>query len=316
MHYDLTDLRILIWIADLGSFAAAAKRANLSVSALSDRIRRLEEEAGVPLLERSARGSVPTSAGLELIAHARAIQVETDRLNFTVSAWKHRDSGVIRVAANSHALAASLPLALASFMAQNKGAFVQIREDLSDAIGRMVSEGTADLGIAGASAQFPNLELVPFPSGRLGLLAPEGHPLADRPSIRFRETLDFPQISLEERSAISIQLTEKAQSIGRDFVVTARLRGFETVCHMVAAGVGISILPSSVVAQSILAAGARFVPLAEDWAECTLVLCLPLDRPVSRAVRRLAEEVSQTEMHHRDSAWPKATEREDLVDLH
>jgi len=295
MHYDLTDLRVLVWIADLGSFAAAAKRANLSISALSDRIRRLEEGAGVPLLERTARGSLPTAAGLELVAHARAILLQADRLNFTVAAWKHRESGVIRVAANSHALAASLPDALAAFMAEHKGVFVQLREELSDVVGRLVSEGTADLGVAGASAHFTNLEIIPFASGRLGLLVPRGHPLVDRESVDFAETLDLPQISLEEPSAISIFLGEKASGLGRDLVVPIRLRGFEGVCRMVSAGAGISILPSSVVGRSTFQSGAVFIPLTDAWAACTLVLCLPTDRPVPKVVRLLADEIICTE---------------------
>jgi DNA-binding transcriptional LysR family regulator len=302
MHYDLTDLRVLVLIADLGSFSAAAKRANLSLSALSERIRRLEDGAGVPLLQRTARGSAPTPAGLQLIAHARAIQLQADRLNRTVAAWKGPGAGVIRLAANSHALAGSLPDALASFRSRHKGIFVEVYEDLSEAIGRAVADGGADIGVAGASAALPNLRLIPFRSGELGLLVYRGHPLAGRRSIAFAETLDYPQISLEERSAINVFLGEKAGSLGRELVVPIRLRGFEGVCRMVSAGTGISVLPSSVVGQSTLDAGAEFIPLEDDWADCTLVLCLPRDRPVRRTVDLLANEITKTESRHFDVA--------------
>ncbi|WP_421950832.1 LysR family transcriptional regulator [Pelagibacterium sp.] len=302
MHYDLIDLRVLVWIADLGSFSAAAKRAHLSISALSDRIKRLEDSVGVPLLERSARGSMPTPAGLELIAHARAVQQQTDRLDFTLAAWKHRDAGVIRVAANSHALAGSLPTALGRFMQVHGNVFIQVREELSSAIGVAVTEGMADIGVAGASANFPGLDCTPYRSGVLGLLVPAGHALADRSNLTYAETLDYPHISLEEPSAINVFLTEKAKVIGRELVVPIRLRSFEGVCHMVAAGAGISILPSTVVDEATIERGTHFIPLAEDWADCTLVLCLPKDRPVSHIARKLADEIVEQEKHHLDVA--------------
>ncbi len=78
-------------------------------------------------------------------------------------------------------------------------------------------------------------------------------------------------------------------------VVPIRLRSFEGVCRMVAAGAGISILPSTTVNQATLDAGTRFIPLRDDWAPCQMVLCLPKDRPVSPIVRLLAAEVIRTE---------------------
>ena len=224
-------------------------------------------------------------------------------------------ASLIRLAANSHALAGSLPEALASFMARHKGVFIQVREDLSAAIGLAVAEGIADLGVAGASVQFPNLDCTPFRSGGLGLLLPPGHPLAERHIISFAETLDYPQISLEEPSAISVFLSDQARLLGRDLVVPMRLRSFEGVCHMVAAGAGMSMVPSSVVSRATLDTGTRFVPLAEDWADCTLLLCMPRDRPVARIVKLLAEEITAAESHHPDFAREAWSQRERALEL-
>lgn len=293
LHYDLVDLRLFALIVDLGGFAAAARRANLSVSALSERIKRMEESAGILLLERSARGSKPTRAGAELASHARAILLQTERLDGTAAAWKHSEKGMIKLLANSNAITSFLPDVLASFLARHRDVVVDLHEDTSDEIGRAVRAGEADLGIAAGNARLESLALRPFRVDRLILLIPAGNRLSGRKSTAFDQLLDEDFIGLDKQSAIHAYLGQQALRLGRELTVRIRLRSFEGVCRMVAAGAGVAILPESAVSASAIKAGAEVVQLTDTWAERELVICLPKDRPVSRLVELLVKEIAQ-----------------------
>jgi DNA-binding transcriptional LysR family regulator len=293
LHYDLVDLRLFVLIVDLGGFAAAARQANLSVSALSERIRRMEESAGVPFLERSARGSKPTRAGAELAGHARAILLQAERLNGTAAAWKNSEKGLIKLLANSNALTSFLPDVLASFLARHRDVVVDLHEDTSDEIGRAVRAGEADLGIAAGNARLESLELRPFRVDRLILLIPAGHRLSGRKSVGFDQLLDEDFIGLDKQSAIHAYLGQQALRLGCKLTVRIRLRSFEGVCRMVAAGAGVAILPESAVSASAIKAETEVVQLTDTWAERELVICLPKDRPVSSLVELLVIEIAQ-----------------------
>lgn len=297
MHYDLIDLRYFVLAVDAGGIAAAARQANISVSALSERLKALEEQAGVALLTRSAKGSRPTQAGLELSAQARAVLMQAERLNGVVAAWKQkdRDGGLVRLRANSNAITSFLPEALARFLARNPEVVVDLNEDTSDEIVRAVRVGDADLGIAAGNVNMEGLETRLFRSDRLVLLVPPGHALAGAKVVDFATVLDEPFIGLDRQSAIQGYLAGQAQKLGQELVPRIRLRSFEGVCRMVAAGAGVAIVPESAVSQPVLEAGAQTVALTASWTRRDLVLCLPRDRPVSPLVRRLAADILEPE---------------------
>ncbi|WP_108658808.1 LysR substrate-binding domain-containing protein [Acuticoccus kandeliae] len=293
MHYDLTDLRLLISVIEAGSMAEAARHNHISVSALHGRMKVLETRCGVQLLERTAKGSKPTRAGHVVAGHARAVLLQVERLNGAVEAWKKRESGVIRLRANSNAITGFLPDVVASFLARHPDVIVDLHEDTSDEIASAVRSGDADIGIAAENAQLDGIETHPFLSDRLVFLVPPGHALYDRVAVSFSEVVDESFITLDERSAIHLYLHQHARRMGRELTVRIRLRSFESVCRMVAAGAGVSIVPVSVVPPQCLEKGAKVIAIADAWSLRNLVICLPRDRPVSSLVRKLATDVAE-----------------------
>ncbi|GGI27612.1 MULTISPECIES: LysR substrate-binding domain-containing protein [Bradyrhizobium] len=294
MHFDLVDLRLLVLVVDRGGLAAAARHANLSVSALSERMKSLEERAGLQLFERTVKGTRPTSAGLEFAGHARSILMQAERLSGAVRSWRKRERGLIRMRANSNAIASFLPDVLASYLARHPDVTVDLQEQTSDLIAVAVRAGEADLGIAAENAQFEGLRTEPFGVDRLVVLVPPGHWLADYTSIGFAEVLNEHFIGLDEQASIQTYLADHARRLGRELVIRIRLRGFESVCRMVAAGAGVAVVPVSVISSSVKDAGARAVELSDNWAQRNLVVCLPVDRPVSDLVQRLIADIARS----------------------
>jgi DNA-binding transcriptional LysR family regulator len=295
MRYDLRDLRLLVAVVEAGGIAAAARRVHLSVSALSERITALEAGAGLPLLARGARGSAPTAAGLELAAHARAVLLQAERLDGAVAAWRGREQGEVRLMANSNALASFLPDVLARFLARHPDVQIDLREALSDEIARAIRAGEAELGVAAGTADLSGLEVRPFRKDRLVLLVPEGHALAVRKRVSYAETLDEAFVGLDEGAAIQSYIADHAARLGRSLKPRIRLRSFEGVARMVAAGAGIAIVPASTVTRAQRDAGARVVDLTDAWAVRDLVICISAGRVVPRLVERLVGSLCSDE---------------------
>jgi DNA-binding transcriptional LysR family regulator len=90
MHFDLTDLRLFLHVVEAGSITGGAARSGLALASASARVRGMEEQAGVILLERGRRGVEPTAAGRTLVHHARRVDQQMERMRWRCAA---RDRG-------------------------------------------------------------------------------------------------------------------------------------------------------------------------------------------------------------------------------
>lgn len=273
-RFDLVDLGLFRQVVEAGSITHGAQRAHLALAAASARIRAMEESLGAPLLTRGRQGVSPTPAGRALLAHARSILAGTDRLREEMAAYSGGAAGQIRVVANTHALIEFLPDPLSGFLASHPGIAVEIEERTSDEIVGLVAEGTADFGILSGTVDTGALATIPFREDRFVLVAAQGDPLAGRADVAFAEVLERELVGLDRRSAISRFLAEKAARGGRPMRLRAQLRGFDAVCRLVEARVGLAILPESTALRAARTLALAVIPLSDSWARRDLTLCL------------------------------------------
>lgn len=264
MHWDLTDLRLFLAVAEAGSITVGAARANLALAAASARLRGLEAALGVPLLTRGRRGSVLTPAGQALLHHARRLQGQIAQMQGELAAYGQGLAGQLRLPANSAACEAFLPAALPGFLAAHPGLDVVVEERPSHAIARAVATGAAELGIAAGWA-VPGLQRQPFARDRLVVALPPGHPRAGGAAPRLAALLAEDWIGLAEGSALQDHLARQAPAAMR---LRLRLGGMDALCRAVAAGAGIAILPEAIARRHPVAC----LALAEDWAMRELFL--------------------------------------------
>jgi DNA-binding transcriptional LysR family regulator len=273
MRYDLTDLQLFCAVAQSGSLSQAAERVHLAPASASVRIRHLEEAAGNPLFERHPRGLSLTRAGEAMQRHARQVLSDVAALDVELVALADPTSSPLRLFANTNALGGSLARELADFIASHPQIDLQIEERPNAEIARAVSEGIADVGILAGEVGASDLAFLPYRSDPLVLICALGHPLAGRPSVHFTETLTESFVSLGAGSAIHAFLIERSREAGRSLRIRANLNSFDAVCRMVAAGVGMALVPRAMVAATGLAASLSVVPLAESWAVREMRLC-------------------------------------------
>src|SRR5271163_1654763 len=266
MRFDLADLNLFRHVVDAGSITGGAERTNLALAAASTRIRNMERALGAELLVRGRQGVVPTPAGRTLLAHARTILRQAERLREDLGAYAGGLAGQIRVLSNTNALTEFLPEALSSFLAAHPQVSVDLEERLSDEIVGLIAEGVADIGVVAGTVDAGALETYPFRRDRFVLVVAGEHPLAKCAKIAFEEVLDQDFVGLDRASAIQRFLAAKAVRIGRPLRLRVQLRSFDAVCRLVECKVGIGIVPETTARRVLRTMAIAMVPLMDLWA--------------------------------------------------
>ena len=274
MHFDLVDLGLFRHVVEAGSITHGAERAHLALAAASTRIRAMEDGLGAKLLVRSRTGVTPTSAGRMLLAHARTILVQAERLREDLGSFAGGLAGEIRILSNTNALTEFLPDALGRFLARHPNLTVSLEERLSDEIVGLVAEGTADIGIVAGTVDTAALETFPFRSDRFVVAVARAHPLARQTSVSFADVLPLDVVGLDRASALQRFLSAKAARAGRPLRLRVQLRSFDAVCRLVEAGVGVGIVPETTARRAEKTSDIAVVPLDDPWAERDLTICV------------------------------------------
>lgn len=265
MRHDWTDLQVFLHACEAGSMTAAAERAHLTLAAVSARIRALEEQHGVVLLQRHARGVAPTAAGEVLARHARAIFAQLQRLQHELLHLPPADGArPLVLLANSAALARPIVTLLASH------APLLVRESASEASVEALRSGAADLAIVSDAVATRGLHTEALGPDPLVLVLPPEHPFRARENVRFAEALAEPWVSWGEQSALATHLALRALALGTRIAARVSYPRVEGVLELVERGMGVTVLPLAIVQGR---EGVTWVPLGDAWAQRGLVLC-------------------------------------------
>jgi DNA-binding transcriptional LysR family regulator len=273
-HFDLTDLRLMVRVAEHNSLTRGAEAAHLSLPAASTRIRHLEDSLGLKLLYRTSQGVTLTPPGQAFVHHARLVLGQIEDLRGDLQDYAAGTKGHLRVFANTTALGEFLPPVLGSYLQRHPDVNVELRERLSHDIVRAVSEGQADIGIVAGSVRTENLEVLPYRSDRLVLVVPAGHPLAGTGRVWFADTLDLNHVGLQDASALHAFLRELCEGLHRPLKLRIQVGNFEAACRMIEAAVGIGIVQESAARRHAQAMAIAIVPLADDWALRQMQICM------------------------------------------
>lgn len=290
---DLGTLRVVVAAADLGSISAASERLRLAVAAASSRITALEESLGFRVFERSSRGVQLTPAGQMLVQRSRALLTDADRLAQHLQGYSQGLQGHVRVLANTSALLEVLPQRLERFMKTHPLIRIDLEERGSPEIPLALIEGRADFGVVDLPVPPAGLAFTPLFTDTLVLLAQRSHRLATRRRLRLADALDEPFITLNDGTALSNRLLASAADAGKPLNVRMRMRGFDAVCRMVAAGLGVGVLPLEAIAPQLAHLPLTAVPLSDPWARRTHHIATRTDAPPAPAARTLIRALTR-----------------------
>jgi DNA-binding transcriptional LysR family regulator len=263
-------------------------------SAVSKRISDLEENFAAEIVVRGGKGVELTSSGHALLMRARVLLQQALQLEDEIRRHASGTRGYVRVFANISAIVEFLPGALAAFVQQHPDIHVHLEEHTSAAIALAVADNSADFGIISETPLVDGLRTVGFRNDELVLVAKPEHPLAQRDSIAFVAATDQPLIGLHTDSSLHQLLTRAAIESGVILKWRIHVTSFDAVCAMVAAGLGVAVIPRAASTPYIRSLGLEVVPLTDSWAHRQLFLCAPARKPLHGAVQLLFEHLQNT----------------------
>lgn len=264
----------MVRIADTNSLTRAAEQVHISLPAASNRIKQLEQSVGARLINRTSKGLTLTSAGQAMIKHARLILEQVELLRAEMLDVSEGIDGRLRIMASTTAISEFLPPVIERFLASRPGTSIDLRERLSSDIVRAVAEGVVDVGVILEDVGTSGLEILPYRTDHMVLAVPAGHPLADRTSVTFAETLDFDHVGLSQSSTLHAFLQQQAEVLRRHIHLRAQVGNFEALCRMVQARIGVGVLTHLPAVRHAKSMNIRIVDLEDDWSIRPQYICV------------------------------------------
>jgi DNA-binding transcriptional LysR family regulator len=294
MRFDLVDLALFIAVADSGSITHGATRANLALASASARIKSLEAGLGVALLKRRRRGVELTAAGEALREHARLIMHNVEIMRGDLAGFASGIRASVHLLANTSGLSEHLPKALAAFLREHPDISLDVEERESTDIITAIASGAADLGFAAEHALPDHFERFRFSEDRLMLVAPRRGDFANRRQIDFIEVTDHDFVGLTNSTALALHIAKHATRLGVRLRVRSRLRDFDAICQMVAAGVGVAVVPEAAARRCTQSVPITLVSIRDAWANRKLAICARSFRTLPRPAKLLVEHLRKT----------------------
>ena len=250
MTLDVRKLHVLCEVAARGTLAAAAEALGYTPSAISQQMAALERETSSTLLERGPGGVRLTEAGHARVAHAKVIFERLAQAEAELAAISGAAARLVRIAAFPSVAATLLPPAVASFRTAHPEITLEVRPaDPDDGIALMRA-GEVDLALIleAPGVQAPELEgieAIPIFADRLFALLPAGHPLATRYRLRMEDLAEEEWIMGSSSGVcpdarIFLDVCARAGFQPR---VVFRSEDYPAIQGLVAAGVGVSLIP-------------------------------------------------------------------------
>jgi DNA-binding transcriptional LysR family regulator len=291
MRFDLVDLQLFVAVADSGSITHGAARANLALASASARIKGLEGDLGVALVRRRRRGVELTAAGESLRDHARTIMHQVAMMQGDIAAFSSGVRASVHLLANTSGLSEHLPKALASFLREYPEISIDVEERESADIVGAIAGGAADLGFAAEHALPEHFERFSFGEDRLMLVAPKRGEFASRRQIDFTEVGNRDFVGLTNATALAIHIGKHAARLGVRLQVRARLRDFDAIGRLVAAGVGVAVMPEAAARRCAQSMPVVLLAIRDDWANRRLAICARSFKNLPRPAKLLVDHL-------------------------
>jgi LysR family transcriptional regulator, transcription activator of glutamate synthase operon len=244
---DLRQLRYLVALAEELNFTRAAANEHIAQPALSQQIRKLEDELGLALVERTTRHVALTEAGQLLVVRARRILAELEAARAELAAVRGVDTGHVTIGAMHTMGPVDLSLALATFHDRHPHVGLTVREAASEEMAEMLRVDELDLAFLSVTERVEShgLGLHQLLDEELVVLLAPDHPLSGRAQVRMAELADEPFISFRPGARLRELLFAAGRDAGFEPRVAVESNESRRVRRLVSRGLGVAILPRS-----------------------------------------------------------------------
>lgn len=289
---ELSQLRTLIHVAELGSLSRAADRLRIAQPALSRQMRLLEEELGVRLFDRHGRGMMLTDAGREVLRHALRVMAELEDMRATVADEDAPLRGHVSIGMPpTVADILSEPL-VAAFRTSHPNATLRIVSAYSAHLLDWMHRGELDASILYDPQSARSLRVEPLLEEVLFLIGPAGAGLSQDAPVDFGELRGERLLLPSAGHGLRIILDKCAAERGFALSVPVEADSYSTLKGLVGGGHGQTILPLAPIHRDLAAGDLCAAPLHNPVPVRRLVLSFPTARPTPRLARFAGQVVA------------------------
>jgi LysR family nitrogen assimilation transcriptional regulator len=287
---DVRQLRYFVEIVERGSIKRAAQFLFVAQPSLSQHVRNLEAELGVPLLTRTTRGVSPTEAGTQLIGYARDILAQVDQAREAIRAGGTDPRGSVRVGLpNSVSLVLSVPLVERAYH-ELPNVSLRVVESMSGYVLDWLRTGQLDLAMLYGVQRAPgthlrsllteSLYLVGLPTGRLRVTAK---------TVPMSVLADTDLILPARPHGLRELVEREARHNGLHLRIHTEIDALSQIKALVRRGLGYSVLSHSAVYEELRRGELHAWQIVKPSLERSVFLAEPSDRPMTSAMRAMAE---------------------------
>lgn len=248
---NLRDLRYFVALAEHRHFGRAATACHVSQPTLSTQIRKLEDELGVTLIERAPRKVMLTEIGTDLLEHARRIVDDADAMKLAARRLQNPESGSLRIGVFPTLGPYLLPHVIKPLRARFPQLELRLVEEKSADILARLKDGRLDAGLLALPVHEDQLHAEPLFSEAFWLAVPRTHRLAGNDRLPVEALHDERLLLLEDGHCLRDQALDVCRMAGAQETGGFRATSLETLRQMVAAGVGITLLPQLAVTEPV-----------------------------------------------------------------
>jgi len=277
MKYDITDLKLLLAVADSGQVLAGGAACLLSASAARQRLQQLETVVGSTLFDRHPRGVTATSAGAALIEHARRCMAALSALRDDLTRHADGVTSRLRLVTTPSCAGVNMVDGLRATFTDCVGLTVTVEEHPASQVVALVASHGADVGVLDLDLHHDGVLVCADSSVEHVALIPKGWYPAIKQRLGVDDCRSWPLIALNHSSAVQQFLegcgsTEAWPTHVLD--VRATVPNYAAMIAMVEAQVGVGVMPRSALRHH-LPERTRVAALDATWASWPIRLCVP-----------------------------------------
>lgn len=249
---DLNRILMFLQTVESGSVSGAAENLGISPSAVSQQLKKLEKDVGIPLLERASRGAFPSEAGLLLAEHARKLAQQASAAEADMEELRTGRAGTLRIGTFPTFAASHLPSVITTFKSRFPNVDLKISSSRFQTLTRQLYEGSIQLAILWDYPWKPfegeGLQVTQLFKERMVLVLPKQHRLVRRESFTLADLSNEKWVLRADRHPAGEVLERLAQRGGFKPKVAMLANDYNETQAMVSAGIGIGIAPASALA--------------------------------------------------------------------
>jgi LysR family hydrogen peroxide-inducible transcriptional activator len=268
---NLRDLKYVVAVAETHHFGKAAERCFVSQPTLSGQIRKLEDELGVAIFERTNRSVEITPVGESIVSHARDILEQVEVIEQLAQSHQDPLAGPLRIGAIPTLSPYLMPLILLPLKKQHPQMKLVLSEELTDILLKRLRNHEIDAALLATPVEEPDLETIPLFDEPFWIAYPRKHAFYTKEKITRTDLDDENLLLLAEghclaKQAMDVCHIQERESRGE--MADLRAASLETLIQLVRAGFGVTLVPALAM-QGSWTTGAGVVAQPLDWPDAS-----------------------------------------------